>query len=304
MHSPLIAAFGHHKCASMWVHAIMERVGRDLGKRMSFAFLPDSFGGDLRAFVEKKRSEFLGYGNADFSQVRRLDLDRVRGFHYVRDPRDIVVSGYFSHRNTHSTEGWKDLIPYREKLQAASQEEGLHLELEHEAEQFEEMRGWRECPPTAAIRQIRIEQLTANPYQGMLDLLSELGLVDESYYTPGKRFRFLASKVVTNLRQRGLALPGAVSKLPAERVLGLLYECDFRQQAKGRRPGQEDRNSHFRKGVHGDWVNHFTLAHLQDFKERYEDLLFQFGYETEPDWERKYVPLIEQPQGETARQAG
>lgn len=287
----------------MWVHAIMERAARDLGLRFSYAFLPDSFGGDLRQFVENERTDVLVYGNADFEQVRRLDLERVRGFHYVRDPRDIVVSGYFSHRNTHSTDGWKDLIPYREKLQSASKEEGLHLELEFEAAQFEEMRGWRDCPPHVAIRQYRIEELTANPYARMLEILTQLGLVDEEYYSPGKRFRFLASKVVTHLRSLGIALPGAVSKLPAERVLGLLYECDFRQQAKGRKPGEEDRKSHFRKGVHGDWLNHFSLEHLQSFKERYEDLLFQFGYETEPDWERKYIPLIEQREREPARQA-
>src|SRR5690606_1363168 len=120
---PLLAAFGHHKCATMWVHAIVGRVCLDLGLRHSVAFLPNSFGGDLPAFLAKERTQFLMYGNADFEHVRRLDLGRIRGFHYVRDPRDIVVSGYFSHRNTHSTEVWKSLIPYREKLQSVSKEE-------------------------------------------------------------------------------------------------------------------------------------------------------------------------------------
>jgi hypothetical protein len=287
----------------MWVHAIMERAAHDLGLRFNYAFLSDSFDGDLRKFVEKERTDVLVYGNADFEQVRRLDLGRVRGFHYVRDPRDIVVSGYFSHRNTHSTDGWQNLIPYREKLQSVGKEEGLHLELDFEAGQFAEMRGWRDCPANVAIRHYRIEELTANPYQRMLEILTELGMVDEAYYTPGKRLRFLVSKVVTRLRAKGLPLPGVVDKLPAERVLGLLYECDFRQQTKGRKPGQEDRKSHFRKGVHGDWLNHFSLEHLQSFKARYEDLLFQFGYETEPDWEQKYIPLIEEREREPAPQA-
>ena len=92
--------------------------------------------------------------------------------------------------------------------------------------------------------------------------------------------------------------------LENNRNLGELGDKVNVRAGYGRKPGQEDRSSHFRKGVHGDWVNHFTPEHLQDFKERYEDLLFEFGYETEPDWDRKYAPLIEERQRETARKAG
>ena len=302
--SPLLAAFGHHKCASMWVHGIVGRVCLDLGLRHSTAYLPDSFGGDLGAFVQKQRTEFLLYGNANFEQVRRLDLSRVRGFHYVRDPRDIVVSGYFSHRNTHATEEWSDLLPYREKLQSVGKDDGLHLEIDFEAGQFDEMRSWKDCPPDVAIEHYRIEELTADPYQRMLDILAGLGVVDDGYYSPSKRVRFLASKMATRARASlGVPLPGAVKKLPVERVLGILHECDFRQRTKGRKPGEEDRGSHFRKGVRGDWLNHFNLEHLYAFKERYEDLLFQFGYESEPDWERRYIPAIEQRLSEATRPA-
>jgi hypothetical protein len=289
----------------MWIHGIFGRVCLDLGLRQSTAFLPDSFGSDLRSFVDHERTQFLMYGNADFGQVRRLDLDRVAGFHYVRDPRDIVVSAYFSHRNTHATEAWTDLIPYREKLRAASKEEGLHLELEFEAGQFDEMRSWKDCPPDAAIRHYRIEELTADPYQRMLDILTELGLVDEGYYSPSKRAAFLVSKLATRVKSAsGVSLPGVVKKLPVERALGILHECDFRQRAKGRKPGEEDRGSHFRKGVRGDWLNHFTVAHLLEFKRRYEDLLFQFGYEVEPDWERQYIPMIEEREAAAAEARG
>ena len=300
--APLLASFGHHKCASMWVHAIVGRVCLDLGLRSSVAFLADSYGGDLRAFVERERTQFLMYGNSHFDQVRRLDLSRIRGFHYVRDPRDIVTSGYFSHRNTHSTEEWTDLLPYREKLQKASKEEGLHLEIEFEAQQFDEMRSWKDCPSDVDIQHYRVEELTADPYQRMLDILSGLGLVDGGYYSPAKRLAFLASKASSRLRaSTGAPIPGAVKRLPAERVLGILHECDFRQRTKGRKPGEEDRGSHFRKGVRGDWLNHFSVEHLLAFKERYEDLLFQFGYETEPNWEQKYIPAIEERQSETAQ---
>jgi hypothetical protein len=43
--------------------------------------------------------------------------------------------------------------------------------------------------------------------------------------------------------------------------------------------GQVDENSHYRKGVAGDWVNHLTEAHLEVFYRRYPGLVERFGYE-------------------------
>lgn len=279
----------------MWVHAIVDRVCLDLGLRERAVFLPPDFNGNLRSYVEKEQPQFLLYGNADFEHVRTLELSRLCGLHYVRDPRDIIVSGYFSHRNTHSTEKWQSLLDYREKLQGVSKDEGLHLELAFAEARMQELRGWRDCPPEVRIEHRKIEELTASPYKTMLEIFSRMGLVDEDHYSPSKRVRFLVSKMATRLRAAtGLSLPGTVAQLPAERMLGILHECDFKQRTKGRKQGQEDRGSHFRKGVHGDWLNHFTLEHLAEFKQRYEDLLFQLGYESEPDWERQYIPLIEQ----------
>jgi hypothetical protein len=48
--------------------------------------------------------------------------------------------------------------------------------------------------------------------------------------------------------------------------------------------GDQDVQSHYRKGLSGDWVNHFTPAHVQYFKEHYNDVLFGLGYERDPNW--------------------
>ncbi len=88
-------------------------------------------------------------------------------------------------------------------------------------------------------------------------------------------------------------LPRGLTAMPAERLLGIVYEQDFSKLSGGRQRGQVDPNSHYRSGVHGDWINHFSVEHLQLFKERYGDLLLQYGYESDPDWDRKYVPIIQ-----------
>jgi hypothetical protein len=58
----------------------------------------------------------------------------------------------------------------------------------------------------------------------------------------------------------------------------------FEKLSGGREPGQEDVKSHYRKGVHGDWRNHFTPAITRRFKALYGDLLVVGGYEKDASW--------------------
>jgi hypothetical protein len=51
-----------------------------------------------------------------------------------------------------------------------------------------------------------------------------------------------------------------------------------------RKPGQENTTSHFRKGIVGDWRNHFKETHIQRFKELAGEALMEWGYETDLDW--------------------
>ena len=292
-----MAAFGHHKCASMWVHSICEQVGLELGVKVGAVFMEREFGGDLARYVRERKIGFLLYGNADFQQVQRLPVEDIRGFHYVRDPRDIVVSAYFSHRNSHSTEAWPELIEYRERLRACSKEEGLFLELDFRSQQFQEMRSWQDNPNNGSISTYKIEDVISSPYQTFLEIFASLGLLDEEYYSPSNRLRFLLAKTSCKLERltgNSVRLPRGFTAIPPERLLGIVYERDFSKLSGGRRKGQADPTSHYRSGVHGDWVNHFSVEHLEVFKERYGSLVLQYGYESDPDWDRKYTPIIQE----------
>ena len=82
-----------------------------------------------------------------------------------------------------------------------------------------------------------------------------------------------------------MSFPVGPQKLPAERMLGIVWERDFKRLSGGRKVGQQDVKSHYRKGVPGDWKNHFKPEHVAHFKRHYNDLLLKYGYETNPDWE-------------------
>jgi len=56
------------------------------------------------------------------------------------------------------------------------------------------------------------------------------------------------------------------------------------ERVTGRRPGTEDRASFFRKGVAGDWRNHFTREAAEVFDRHTGNLLVELGYETDRSW--------------------
>jgi hypothetical protein len=52
----------------------------------------------------------------------------------------------------------------------------------------------------------------------------------------------------------------------------------------GRDSGQEDASRFNRKGVKGDWANHFTDAHKDEFKRIAAGRLIELGYEQDDEW--------------------
>ena len=60
--------------------------------------------------------------------------------------------------------------------------------------------------------------------------------------------------------------------------------ASFEKLSKGRQPGEEDPSSFYRKGIAGDWRNHFTERDKRIFKEEAGDLLVRLGYEKDLGW--------------------
>jgi hypothetical protein len=66
-------------------------------------------------------------------------------------------------------------------------------------------------------------------------------------------------------------------------ITDLLDRSSFRFYA-GRERGQEDRKRFYRKGVAGDWKNHFSAEDKARFQELAGDMLIRLGYEKNLDW--------------------
>jgi lipopolysaccharide transport system ATP-binding protein len=166
-------------------------------------------------------------------------------FVVIRDLRDTLVSAYFSLKVSHDPLH-AEMNGFRAMLNAVPLEAGLVRMID----------GW--CGPIAAIQQ------------------SWLGGPDELL----KYEDFLArdSALFERVLIEQCGLPTTRDRLRAV-VAGNRFEA-----RAGRKPGQEDQHSHERKGIAGDWRNHFTDRVAKRFKERYGDLLVATGYEKDDRW--------------------
>jgi hypothetical protein len=67
--------------------------------------------------------------------------------------------------------------------------------------------------------------------------------------------------------------------LPRGKVAGIVQARSFESFSKGRERGVEDKSHHYRKGVVGDWMNHFSPEENARFCDRYERYMRHFGYD-------------------------
>ncbi|MCS3697432.1 hypothetical protein GGP73_002135 [Salinibacter ruber] len=64
----------------------------------------------------------------------------------------------------------------------------------------------------------------------------------------------------------------------------IVTEHRFATMSNGRSRGEQDEQSFARKGVAGDWQNHFTDAAKELFKTHAGQALIDFGYESDIHW--------------------
>jgi hypothetical protein len=277
---PLLAYFGHHKCASTWIHSIVDWVCSDAGWKLAYLYDEKPFGNDLAAWVARERIDFVSYVNAN---AKHVNLQNYRGFHVVRDPRDLVVSAYFSHKNSHPTTDWPELPAHREKLNQLPKAEGLLEEMLFNQHVLAEMYDWNYAQEH--VLELKQEEFTPDPYRGFLRVFGFLDVLDESSFAKTRQIPYLL-QAANNIwwRQKKLFWRRPMDTFPAERLLGIVHSNRFSNYAGGRKKGEVDEKSHYRKGEAGDWKNHFEPVHVARFKELYNELLLKLGYETTRDW--------------------
>jgi hypothetical protein len=167
--------------------------------------------------------------------------DRYRAFFVMRDPRDIVVSSYFSTRNSHAPMG--DVLEVRKALREMSRKDGMLYLIDDLARKgrFDAVRSWAEAPPNEAVRLVRYEDLIGPQQTEEVDRL---------------------------MRHCGIVIP------PAE-LQTLLDRYSFSRMTERQRAGTV---SHYRKGEAGDWRNHFDDDISEAFNRATGDLVGRLGY--------------------------
>jgi hypothetical protein len=285
-HDPeLFAYFGHHRCASTWISGILRHISAYAGMEFAHVHHPRMFGHDLGKFVRDNNVGFLAYVTATQEHIGQLD--RFKGFHVIRDPRDICVSAYFAHLYSHPvTEYAPQLAEIRDELGRQSKDEGLLAVIKHKdrQRQFEAMYDWDYARPN--VLEIKMEDLVSNPYEGFVEVFDYLGLLDDRTLSSRRRVVHLVRTLATILRRKTqIAVPLPASRrIPVDAVLVEVYNNRFAHKSGGRERGEEDVTSHYRKGVAGDWVNHFKEEHIGYFKQHYNEVLMKLGYESSYDW--------------------
>jgi len=179
---------------------------------------------------------------ASYDGYARVPKPRqYKTFFVTRDPRDIVVSHYFASRRDAAHIENRE---YDQKL--AEPESGIPWMIDrlNEMGLFAAQRSWALVSNEPDVLLLRFEDL-----------------IGDQQFDWFKR----------RLAHCDIAIPSAVLK-------ELLEDYSFYALAGGRRPGEEDTNSCYRKGIVGDWENHFTPAYIEKFKKTTGDLAACLGY--------------------------
>ncbi|MFB6273379.1 MAG: sulfotransferase domain-containing protein [Salinibacter sp.] len=162
-----------------------------------------------------------------------------RAFFVLRDPRDLVVSWYFSMRDTHP-EMSEQITERRERLRRLDKQDGLSLAIEEMADQgiFESQRSWANVDDAdnRYVKVVRFEELFGDQ---QFELMR--GLMDH------------------------LRIP-----IPNNALGELLSAYSFQKL--------QDRNQHYRRGKSGNWARHLTEQHLELLENQTDDIVRTLGY--------------------------
>ncbi|WP_420578362.1 hypothetical protein [Ekhidna sp.] len=275
----MICYFGHHRSGSSYIRSVLEAICVYTGKSIITYHTLDNKHID-------PGFDFVISSNAKMEHLDLLDVQT--GFHVIRDPRDVVVSSYFSHLHSHPTSEWTDLIEHRKILQGLSKKDGLKLEISScRADHFQSLYTWDYTNPV--ILELRFEDLInspANTWDRIIDHCFDLSTVKEEerkmidklivWYN---RFIWAVAKRTSSEFQH-FFIKKSLNQFESEKAI---RSRSFKRVTK-RNPGEENVYQHYRKGEVGDWKNHFDEQTKTFFKEYWGGLLIKLGYEQNMDW--------------------
>lgn len=242
---------GYHKCLTMYYRKVMSKTTRS----------PLTSAGNFTHFFHRLDEFYRRCADFPVASIsgHAIDLDRfdeVRVTRFMRDPRDLLVSGYYYHLR--SAESWCDLVEpedsdwqvvngkvpaalpaglsFAQYLKQATLQQGLLAELDFRQYHFDSMLQWPQQDPRVML--VRYEDLVNNEAE-TYDRMFE-------FYGFNRMARFVGRHYARRYRAA-------------------------RRQARSR---------HIRNSSAGQWRQLFSSELTQEFYRRYRDLLERYNYPT------------------------
>jgi hypothetical protein len=236
----LLVHCAHHRQGSTWFGSVLRAIADEYGLRFQSCG-QEALRPDTDIFLQ------------DHSLVDVTKLPPYVGSHMIRDPRDVIVSGYFYHLWT--KEKWAHAPmqevggrSYQEYLNSLSQEDGILYEIDDfVTHDLQHMVEWNYDNPNFV--EVKYEEIIADQESVFRRIFRHYG--------------FNTAAIKTSL--------------------GIAKRRNFESRTK-RKVGEVLPKSHLRSGRPGQWREVFTAGHIARSKEVLADALIKLGYETGHDW--------------------
>lgn len=235
----------HAKAGSTWINNLLVELFRSRVAPRG-RLVAAATGGDLSRHYFEPGRVYPAMSMTRQQFFAHPELRDIKRFVVIRDLRDTLISLYFSLRYSHPLDAKGQTQMHRDKLNSVHAEEGLLYLIE------------AQVPGAAAVQSswlkhdeilLRYEDLLENAFELLRDVL--IGRLE--------------------LPVTEAALTRAIERTHFERVFK-------------RKLGEEDVQSHGRKGLPGDWKNHFTPEIRRQFSGKWGQLLIDTGYEKDLAW--------------------
>lgn len=266
--------YGHHKAATSWLSGNFANLIRDSGwqgKGFNHLRFDEEDLVNIKSLQVNGRPTFFLVSNSCWSD--REMFPQSKGIHLIRDPRDMIVSAYYSHRDSHPL--FPGLAEERAKLKEVDLEEGLIVVMEGIMNQILKELGQWQFGVDKSIFEVRFEDLKKDGGKVIRDFLKFADV-----YRERDPFFFLRAGYNLAVKKVGLS-PEGCWRVPyfSERSLRVhLERRDYKKSQTGSKKG------HHRSGALKQWEKDFTPKVKEAFKSHFPNLPAQMGYEKDDTW--------------------
>ncbi|CAI7797804.1 unnamed protein product [Closterium sp. NIES-53] len=255
----------HHKTGTAW----FSRIFSIFGMRTNMKFVK----GDIQSCIDSE-SKICQINNAALGSLKLLGDKKYKAIMTVRDPRDVVVSGYFYHKTTQepwvleprSEYGGKS---YQQMLNNVSKSAGINMEVDMITGST-----WRNDTQGAYATVLK-------DFLRVRDSRFTLVRYEDIWYQEQRR---IGSAFASIGAWYGLN-NSLLLKIFVQSAVKVGQEsAAYRSVAKGVLSADDRGKDHFRKGTPGDWKNHLTKQNKGYIREKLGSLLVDLGYEKTMSW--------------------